>query len=375
MIFDQRGTKKKRPGPTRMVSGVLLLAVLLLVSGCYTVKGPLFPPRQPELVWPPSPEPARIRWVGAISTTGDLNVHTESFLGLADLLTGPEDEEGMSGPRAALVTPDGRWLYAADPGMHCLHVWDLVEREYRRILRIGDTNLAAPVGLCLGPSASLFIFDSAAPAVLVLPWMGEGEAGALKVPGSLVRPVAGVWEDARQELFVVDSAAHDIKVLDARGQSKRVLGGRGLEPGNFNFPTSIALHGDRLWIADSGNQRVQALTLQGAPLLAFGSVGDAPGKLALPKGVALDSEGHVYVVDARFENIQIFDQEGRVLLVFGREGSEAGEFWLPAGIFIDGNDRLWVSDQFNKRVQVFDYLSMLPDEDSRQKPVEKVEEK
>jgi hypothetical protein len=168
--------------------------------------------------------------------------------------------------------------------------------------------------------------------------------------------VALYYDSAAQELFVVDAAAHDIKVLAPDGRLRRIIGRRGRGPGEFNFPCDIAENDGLIWIVDAGNNRIQGLTRNGLAAVVFGTAGDAPGDLALPKSLAFDSDGNLYVVDARFENVQIFDQTGRLLLFFGREGIGPGEFWLPAGICIDPFDRIWICDTYNGRLQVFDYV-------------------
>jgi DNA-binding beta-propeller fold protein YncE len=181
--------------------------------------------------------------------------------------------------------------------------------------------------------------------------------GTISAPDALHRPVAAAYDPAAAEVYVVDSATHDIKVFAAQaGTVRRVIGARGTEPGEFNFPVDIAYDGGLLWVVDAGNGRVQVLTRDGKPVSCIGRLGDAPGDLALPKSIAFDSEGHVYVVDARFENVQIFDRAGQLLLAFGGEGTAAGEFALPGGLCIDGDDRIWVCDTYNGRVQVFGYL-------------------
>ena len=328
------------------------------MGGCTTVVGPLFPPRERELVWPPPPDPPRIRFVGTFATTKDLNVKRESFLGLADFILGDEKPEELTGPRSVALAPGGRWLWVADPGRRALHRFDLELREYARIERAGGAPLQTPVWVSPGPEGRMLVCDSRARAILRFD-AASGEAlDPLPLPPSLKRPVAAAWDPETREIFIVDAVSHDLKVLTEEGVLKRVIGRRGTEPGCFNYPCALALGADTLWVADAGNHRIQGLSLEGRPRVSFGSAGDAPGYLALPKGIATDSRGHVYVVDARFENVQIFAPDGRLLLVFGEEGRGDGQFWLPSGIFIDESDRIWVCDSYNRRLQVFQYLDV-----------------
>lgn len=333
-----------------------LLALVLPLTGCTPALRPIFEPLRPEIAWPPAPTPARIRYVGQLRTEADLNAPVKPFARLAAVLVGEKEPAKLYGPRSLVRTPDGERIWIADPGGRCLHLFDLRQRRYLKVERIGDAHLLAPVDLCLGPEESFYVCDSENVAIHRLSDRTGALLESLRLPEDLHRPVAIAYDRDTGELFVVDVVAHDIKVLGRDGRLMRIIGRRGAGAGQFNYPCDLALDGEALWVADAGNHRVQAVGRDGTPLAGFGEAGDALGDLALPKGIALDSGGHIYVVDVRFENVQIFDRSGTLLLVFGGEGNGPGEFWLPATIFIDPTDRIWVCDSYNKRVQVFDYV-------------------
>jgi len=334
----------------------LVLAGTLLAAGCAEARRPIFDAPAQTLAWPPAPAPARIRYVGQLSSAADLKPARGALRALGDLFAGPPAPQPFYGPRAVVVTPDGGRIWLADPGGRCVHVLDLRERTYRKITQAGGEPLLSPVNLCLRGDDRVLLADSERVGIHEFNAVRAEFVRTLRLPEEISRPAALAWAPQTRELFVVDVSHHNIKVLDEQDRLVRIIGGRGAGPGEFNFPCDVALDGDTLWIADTGNQRVQQVRIEGTPLAAFGSAGDAPGDLAMPKSVALDSDGHVYVVDARFENVQIFDRQGRLLLVFGDEGTGAGEFWLPAGLFVDTSNRIWICDSYNARVQVFDYL-------------------
>lgn len=345
-------------GPPRWcgeVSILLLAALAAFGSGCQRSLKPIFEELHPQLVWPANGQPDRIRYVGQLSSSADLKPAPRPFEALG-LILGSKEAAPFYGPRSAVRSRDGRWLWVADPGGRCVHVLDLERRGYDKLTGTVEAMLLCPVDVCLGPGPSVYVCDSEAAAIYRLDQPGRTVALPVRTADELKRPAALFWDEAQDELYVVDIAAHDIKVLDAGGVLRRILGRRGDAPGEFNFPCDITGDGDAIWVVDAGNHRVQKLTRDGEPLAVFGQAGDALGDLALPKGIALDGDGHVYVVDARFENVQIFDRSGELLLTFGQEGTGPGEFWLPAGIFIDPSNRVWICDSYNRRVQVFDYL-------------------
>ncbi|NOT02042.1 MAG: hypothetical protein HOP29_15620 [Phycisphaerales bacterium] len=332
---------------------VVMGGIAVWLAGCGRPVGPLFDPAQGGPVWPEPPAEARIRYVGELRTSADLKAPPKPFEQLGDLLAGKRAAESMYGPRDVVCTPDGRYLWVADPGGRCVHWFDLAAREYQRITRAGDAPLLTPVGLALGPDGGVYVCDSEEPAIHRFAADTGRWIESPRLPDEVRRPVGMVFDEVHGELFVVDASAHQVIVLSRDGSLVRTIGDRGSGPGKFNYPSAIAPDGEGLWIADSGNQRVQRVTRDGTPILSIGQAGDAPGDLALPKGVACDRDGNVYVVDGRFENVQVFDREGRLLLVFGEEGTGPGAFWLPGGVFIDGQDRIWICDAYNGRVQVF----------------------
>lgn len=333
--------------------------VLILCSGsggCAHSTKPLFSEPDPNLHWPAAPAAARIRYLGSLSTSADLHPAKGFFDAIGDFLIGPGKPETLYGPRNAVVTRDGQRVWVADTGGRCFYLFDLERRISKRIQRLGGSPLLSPVGLCLGSGDSIFVCDSESGVIHRLSGRDGALLATLRGPVDLLRPVALHYDEAADDLWVVDAVGHDVKILETDGSLKRIVGRRGTGPGEFNYPCDITASGDTVWIADTGNHRVQALTREGTPIAAFGRAGDAPGDLALPKGVAVDPDGHVHVVDGRFENVQVFDPSGRLLLFLGGEGTGPGEFWLPGGMFIEPSGRMWVCDTYNRRIQVFSYV-------------------
>ena len=94
------------------------------------------------------------------------------------------------------------------------------------------------------------------------------------------------------------------------------------------------------------------LDQSGKTLLVWGSKGDAPGQFKYPSGIAVDDQGKVYVVDGGNGRIQIFDQTGKFVRMFGSKGSDPKQFSDPSGIVV-AKGLVYVADTGNARVQVF----------------------
>lgn len=338
------------------------LAVLIgtwfagLSGGCAAPHRSIFDEQSPSLCWPSCESVPRIRYVGQLTSSADLNPRRTPLQTFGGWLFGEDPPVEILGPQAVLPFPDEGLVWIADPGLRGLHLFDLLRRRHVLITEAGGAPLLAPVGLCAGPQESVYVCDAERGSVFQFDRQSGRPLGEMPLPELISRPVAMYFDEVAEELFVVDAIGHDIKVLSVRGDLLRVIGTRGTAPGEFNFPIAITVSRGLIWVADTGNHRVQALTRSGEPRLSIGQHGDAPGDFALIKSLALDSDGHLYVVDARFENVQVFDRSGHLLLYFGQEGHGRGQFWLPAGIAIDARNRIWICDSYNRRVQVFDYI-------------------
>lgn len=325
------------------------LAVLPLVA-CAHVKEQTY-----DLLIPPPPEQPRYRLEHVYSGSAEYEAH-----GVFDAIFGGKtasEQKQLFKPMD--VVSDGKGLvYVSDTAKPPrIEVFDEVKKEVRFIGVEGKGHLLLPLGMGLDAEGNVFVADGKLRQVLQFAPDGKllaayGAAATLEVPTD------AAVDPARKLLYVTDSKGHRVQVFSlADGKLVRTIGRRGNEPGQFNFPSSVAVANDgKVYVVDSLNFRYQVFDAEGNILATHGAIGQEPGTFARPKGIALDSEGHVYVSDAAFCNVQVFDQDGKLLIWFGAPGSQPGEFQLTEGVFVDGRDRVFVVDQMNKRVQRFAYL-------------------
>lgn len=187
--------------------------------------------------------------------------------------------------------------------------------------------------------------------------------------------------------------------LDSKGfRGVRVMGARGVAPGQFNKPRSLVCdRSDNLYVADmtgriqkfdrdgrwlmqwqmpqtdlgkpkgmtldrEGNvvvvephyQRVNHFTTEGKLVRQWGVKGTAPGELILPRSIVAASDGRFFVTEYTVvDRVQRFSADGRYELLWGSPGGEPGQFNRAEGIGIDAAGRLYVADSCNHRIQVF----------------------
>jgi DNA-binding beta-propeller fold protein YncE len=211
------------------------------------------------------------------------------------------------------------------------------------------------VGICFFPGNKMLFTDSYLNKIFVYN-PDKKEIRTLNDSIILDQPTGIAYSEINHEIWVVETRAHYISVLDDKGRRKRTIGKRGVEPGEFNYPTSIWIDKTgKAYVIDALNFRVQIFSKDGDLISFFGENGDGGGNLARPKGIATDSYGNIYIVDALFNTVQIFDISGNFLHAFGSQGKDQGEFWMPSGIYVDDSNYIYVADSYNSRVQVFQF--------------------
>lgn len=289
-----------------------------------------------------------IQWIGQFSSSKDLLKSDNISHRIFNFLFG-SGEKSLIRPISLITLPDKRWI-VMDQGNKNL---TYVHREEGDFFNLSKNVLPSPVGICAASKDTIYFTDSYLNKIFYGK-ISDKTFEVLNDSIALERPTGIAYSSRRREIWVVETMAHRIKVLDKTGMILRQYGSRGTSPGEFNFPTFIWIDQDGLvYIVDSMNFRIQIMNLDGEILLYFGEVGDASGYFARPKGIATDSRGNIYVVDALFHTVQIFNREGQFLLNFGEQGREPGHFWLPVGIYIDADDVIYVADSYNSRIQIF----------------------
>ena len=131
-------------------------SALLLMSSCAQPPEPMLP-ESTALVWPGSPEQARIAYVRSFSGAADLGIGRSLIQRLGALLFGDEELRLVRPMGVAVV---GKILYVADPGARGVHRFDPI-RSRHDLLRLPDGGaLPSPVGIARGFDQEVYVTDS-----------------------------------------------------------------------------------------------------------------------------------------------------------------------------------------------------------------------
>lgn len=347
---------------------LLTLVLTLLLSACASERTPArlsfgidAIEGSARRLWPAAPEIPRYQYAGEL--TGEQNfVRDEAEeSGLQKVwrwITGLGQEARpnvLQRPQAvAISAADGR-IYVTDVSRAAVFVFDPLAGELKVWeYAAGLTRFASPVGIATDGRGGVWVADADLAELVRLDAEGNGVQHIgkplLKRPTGLARdPVTG-------HLYVADTYAHTVHVFDEDGRCLRAIGQRGEAPGQFNYPTHVALRGRDLQVTDTMNSRIQIIPLDGGEPRVVGERGLYLGNLVRPKGVASDSEGNLYVIESYYDRLLVFNADGQFLLPIGGTGTAIDKFYLPAGVTVDDTDRIFIADTFNGRVVIFRYL-------------------
>jgi len=266
----------------------------------------------------------------------------------------------------------GEWVLPAEgiriPGPRALHATRdrlLVLDNVGRVLAYGfDGNLQTqwwmpeysvgrPEKICELPDGRLAVADTHYHRVVLFRRDGrlDGMLGGYGLePGQFIFPVATAC-DAEGNLYVCEYGGNDrIQKFSPEGRFLVSMGGAGTGRGQFQRPSGMVISGDRLYVVDAFNNRIQVFSCAGEFLEVLGEQLSNPPDLVYPYDVALGPQSDLYVVEYGAGRVTRLDLAGNLLGQSGSEGGAVGRFKTPWGLTVDAGGVVYVADTGNRRI-------------------------
>lgn len=327
----------------RKLSLVLLILAGFLFSSCVPAQRP--PPDYSRFIWPPPPNPPKIKFVKLLRS--DLDIRKLSH---AEKLFGAENTFTFGKPYDITVDKRGVIFITDDQRRSVV----TVNIKAQRISKLHNPyGFSWPLGIAYDEANDIIaVADAQKRRVYMFDARTKKLTTVIGDKGEFRNPAGVAFDSKRGRLYVTDSKGHKLMAFDLAGNYIETIST------GLYFPTAIEVDRDgNIYVVDSMNFRYVVFAPDGQFLSAFGEHGDQLGMFARPKGLALDSDGHIYVTDAAFANFQIFNKKGQNMFYIGKPGRGVAQFQLPMGIHIDKNDKIYVADSYNRRIQIFQYIS------------------
>ena len=170
-------------------------------------------------------------------------------------------------------------------------------------------------------------------------------------PGKFSHPQF-VAVDDDGNLYITDLGNKRVQKLSSSGEYILDWGQSGKKPGEFHYPSGIAVSDDAVFVADRDLNRVQKFSLDGKFIVEWGTKGNSDGQFLFPNGIAVHDD-IVYVVDTGNQRIQYFSTNGEFISSFGSSGINPGQFLTLVGIDIDSAGNVYVADKGNGKIEKF----------------------
>lgn len=298
----------------------------------------------------------------------------------SDTLTAPQYLYSFGGTKANHLTApvgvlaDGGNVYVADSTGAQLFVFT---EAGKFVKTFGKGTVLDPLYIAKNPKDGLlYVTDRGKQAVLKFdltgkyvgefdPKLPKQELPAFKATSQWIPIAIAFAPDGT--MFVTDILKDQrMLVFGPDGSFVRSIGSAGVVdkatdlPGKFQFPNSIKVFKDEVWVVDSNNRRLEVFDMDGGYKRLLPLSGLPRGMVFLPagSGVTKGSTDVYGVVDALTSIVTLYPTKGDgTSVTFGEKGVNEGQFALPNDITVGKKSVLFISDNRNLRVQAWGWQS------------------
>lgn len=261
----------------------------------------------------------------------------------------PPSARAIPAPRSVTSSPQGE-IYALDTAGRVL-VFDSTGHVVRE-WKMPEYDVGRPEGICVFKDGRIAVSDTHYHRVVIFDRVGKvlKMSGSLgEEPGQFIYPVA-VTQDEEENYYICEYGSNDrVQKFSVNGEFLLQFGHFGTAPGEFQRPSGIVWHNDRVYVADAMNNRVQMFSDTGEFIKVFLS-SDTGGALHYPYDLSLNSKHELYVIEYGAGRLSKFDLNGNLLGRFGATGRGEGQFSTPWGLTTNSVGNVYVADTGNRRI-------------------------
>jgi len=279
--------------------------------------------------------------------------------------SGP-DSDRMSRPIGIAVI--GNEAYTVDSVKQKVFVTDL-DGNYKR--SIGGTESVVPLYVAHNPKDdNVYVTDRRTRAIHIYtkqgeylrdfdPKLPEDQLPEFDTNGVQWAPVALTFANDGTMYVTEILNGHRLLIFAPGGKFTKSVGTAGLvndaneDPESFQFPNSVKVFKDNVYVADSNNRRIQVFSLDGEFDRLIVTDGLPRGMDFLARSDEASASEKFVVADTLAHDGTIWTVEGAKVVNFGERGVLEGQFSYPNDLAVGPKNLIFITDSANARVQVW----------------------
>jgi hypothetical protein len=223
----------------------------------------------------------------------------------------------------------------------------------------GGDRISTPLDLVVDSEGFVYVLASTPAGKQIVHLDFDGIfLGSLHLPAvldSIPLDLRHIAIDDANRIYALDAAGQRICVFSRRGAPLLTIPlTADIEPEfarELTFGKPL-VKGGRLYVPAPQLGQVQVYALTGERIGVLGHKGNNIGELNFPQAVAVTDEDLVLVLDKHRFNVVCFDLTGRFLGEFGGKGLNPGWFYHPTLLAVDREHRVYIGQIYENKTQI-----------------------
>lgn len=286
------------------------------------------------------------------SSKGQLLKHWSTISGT--LIGKPSRKSGQMGveTRVKLISPaavvaQSTDVFIADTAQKKIFKYD---RATQTIETYADVpEMGSKVSLYVDRGLSVYLVNQAAAETIQFDIDGK-VLNVFADPGELPQPVALAVDDKQAEIFITDQLRAHVLVFNRAGGVNRVINAPKAGANKIQSISAMTFAKNQLYLVDRAAHQVHAMSATGSLRYTFGT-----DELVAPDAITVDSQNRVFVADTSNNTIKVYKGGLFETELNSDKGGMASDLQLISGLWAD-SDLLYVADAGTGSVKIFRIL-------------------
>ena len=321
---------------------VILLLLIALITACATTAGLIGFEQKTD----------KQMLAANCSSNGELLKYWSTISGTLKSKSSRKDGRISIDERVKLVSPAAVVAQSID-----VFIADTAQKKIFKYNRATQTiatfadvpDMGGKVSLYLDRGLSVYLVNQATSKTVQFDIDGK-VLNVFENAAELPQPVAVAVDDMQAEIYITDQLLAHVLVFNRGGSVNRVVNAPKGGDNKIQSISAMTFAKNQLYLVDRAAHQVHALSPTGNLRYTFGT-----DELVAPDAITVDSQNRVFVADTSNNTIKVYKGGLFEAELNGDEGGNVSNFQLISGLWAD-NDLLYVADAGTGSVKIFRIL-------------------